>query len=198
DGIYDVIATVSDGNGNTAVDGTTDELTIDTTTSPIVLTQPTVNVLNASDATPTLTGTADSSDNLTVEVDDVVYTEGDAHLVDNKDNTWTLIIPEANALMDGIYDVIATVSDGNGNTAVDGTTNELTIDTTTSPIVLTQPTVNALNANDATPTITGTADSSDNLTVEVDDVVYTEGDAHLVDNKDNTWTLTIPEANALT
>ncbi|MCK0132656.1 Ig-like domain-containing protein, partial [Flavobacteriaceae bacterium F08102] len=184
------IETITGNCVGVAID--TESYTVDE--SIVSLTKPSVNALNTNDTTPTIKGTADSSDNLTVEVDNVVYTEGDAHLVDNKDNTWTLIIPEVNALMNGIYDVIATVSDGNGNTAVDGTTDELTIDTTTSPIVLTQPTVNVLNASDATPTITGTADSSDNLTVEVDDVVYTEGDAHLVDNKDNTWTLTIPEA----
>ncbi|WP_348700904.1 Ig-like domain-containing protein [Leeuwenhoekiella blandensis] len=189
DGIYDVMATATDAAGNSSVDVTVDELTIDT----LAPTLPTVDFLTTNDTTPTITGTADSVDNLTVVVNGVTYTEGDGNLVDNGDDTWTLTIPDANALPDGIYDVMATATDAAGNSSMDATVDELTIDI----VAPTLPTVDFLTTNDNTPTITGTADSVDNLTVVVNGVTYTEGDGNLVDNGDDTWTLTIPDANAL-
>ena len=72
------------------------------------------------------------------------------------DGTWTLaddtITP---ALTDGVYDVQATATDAVGNIGTDGTTDELTIDTT-APVV----TVTALATNDPTPALTGTVDDS--------------------------------------
>ena len=64
-----------------------------------------------------------------VVVNGVTYTEGDGNLVDNGDDTWSLTIPDANALPDGIYDVMATATDAAGNSSVDATVDELTIDT---------------------------------------------------------------------
>ncbi|WP_345252470.1 Ig-like domain-containing protein, partial [Kangiella taiwanensis] len=186
DGTYDVVATVTDGT-NTASDATTDELVVDTQITP-----PTVNTVLTNDDTPVITGTADSADDLTVTVNGVTYTEGDGNLVDNGDGTWTLTIPDADALADGTYDVTATATDGT-NTADDSTNQELTVDTQ-----VTTPTVNPLTTTDGTPVITGTADSADDLTVTVNGVTYTEGDGNLVDNGDGTWTLTVPDADALT
>ncbi|WP_290478504.1 Ig-like domain-containing protein, partial [Leeuwenhoekiella sp. UBA1003] len=100
----------------------TDELTIDT----IAPTVPTVDPLVTNDNTPTITGTADSADDLVVVVDGVTYTEGDGNLTDDGDNTWTLVIPTP--LADGTYDVMATATDAAGNSSSDATTDELTID----------------------------------------------------------------------
>ena len=111
--------------------------------------------------------TADSADDLMVTVNGVGYTEGDGNLTDNGDNTWTLTIPEGNALPDGTYDVIATATDAAGNSSTDATTDELIIDT----MVPTVPSVDFLTTNDNTPTITGTADSADDLTVVVNGVL---------------------------
>ncbi|MEJ4088299.1 Ig-like domain-containing protein [Galbibacter orientalis] len=192
DGVYNVLASVMDLAGNTSVDATTDELTINTE----LPTMPTVNELATNDSTPTITGTADSSDNLTVEVNGIVYTEGDGDLADNTDGTWTLQIPQANELPDGVYDVMATASDDMGNTSTDNTTNELSIDTTiVMPVV---PTVNKLTTDDTTPVITGTATAADELTVTVNGFTYSEGAGSLVDNTDDTWTLQIPTSNVLT
>ncbi|WP_223248860.1 Ig-like domain-containing protein, partial [Leeuwenhoekiella nanhaiensis] len=116
-----------------------------------------------------MTGTADSADDLVVVVDGVTYTEGDGNLVDNGDDTWTLTIPSP--LADGTYDVMATATDAASNASVDATVDELTIDTTPPTV----PTVDPLGTNDNTPTITGTADSADDLVVVVDGVTYTEG-----------------------
>ena len=182
DGTYDVMATATDAAGNSSSDATTDELTIDT----MAPTVPTVDFLTTNDNTPTITGTADSADDLVVVVDGVTYTEGDGNLTDNGDNTWTLVIPTP--LADGTYDVMVTATDAAGNTSMDATVDELTIDT----IAPTVPTVDFLTTNDNTPTITGTADSANDLVVVVDGVTYTEGDGNLTDNGDNTWILVIP------
>src|SRR5690606_20564074 len=90
-------------------------------------TTPTVDPIATPDSTPLITGTADSEDDLTVEVNGVVYTEGDGNLVDHGDGTWTLQIPDGNEIPVGTYDVVVTVTDGNGNIATDATTDELTI-----------------------------------------------------------------------
>ena len=189
DGTYDVVATATDAAGNTASDGTTDELTIDTA-APMA---PTVNSQETNDNTPVITGTADSMDDLAVQVNGVAYTEGDGDLTDNGDDSWILDIPEGDALPDGTYDVVATATDAAGNTATDGTIDELTLDTTV-PMV---PTVTAQETNDHTPIVKGTAESAASLTVEIQGVIYTEGDGNLTDNGNNTWTLQIPDANAL-
>ena len=189
DGFYDVEAVVTDQFGNTNSDTTINEVTIDT----MVPTVPTVNTLMTNDSTPTITGTADSQDQLSVTVNGITYTEGDGRLRDSGTNLWSLAIPSANSIPDGVYNVLASVMDLAGNTSVDATTDELTINTE----LPTMPTVNELATNDSTPTITGTADSSDNLTVEVNGIVYTEGDGDLVDDTDDTWTLQIPQANEL-
>ncbi|GAA4356577.1 hypothetical protein GCM10023151_04630 [Kangiella marina] len=186
DDTYDVAATVTDGV-NTVSDGTTDELVVDTQ-----ITTPTVDSLIINDGTPIITGTADSADDLSVTVNGVTYTEGDGNLVDNGDGTWTLTIPAGNEIADGTYDVVATVTDGT-NTASDTTTDEMVVDTQ-----ITTPTVNVQTTNDNTPAITGTADSSDELSVTVHGIAYTEGDGNLVDNGDGTWVLTIPDSDVLT
>src|SRR5690606_35069703 len=160
---------------------------------PNALTTPTVAVLLTNDTTPTITGTADSADDLTVTVNGVTYTEGDGNLVDNGDNSWTLTVPAGNEILDGIYDVVATVTDGTGSTSTDTTIDELTIDT----IAPTAPTVIPVSTNSPTPEITGTADSEDVLTVTVNGVTYTEGDGNLVDHGDGTWTLQIPVGNEI-
>ena len=90
------------------------------------LTVPTVNELNTKDITPTLTGTHDSDALLTVTVDAISYTEGDANLTDNGDDTWTLDIPTDIAV--GTYEVIAS-SELGPLTKVDTSNNELIIET---------------------------------------------------------------------
>src|SRR5690606_27638775 len=190
DGVYDVTATAMDLAGNMSTDTTIDELTIDSG-SPTI---PTVNPIATPDPTPQITGTADSEDDLTVEVNGVVYSEGDGHLIDNGDNTWTLQIPDGNEIPEGVYDVIVTVTDQFGETANDITTDELTLLSTSGTI---PPTVDELTTTVTSPTITGTAQSDDDLTIELDGVTYSEGDGHLTDNGDDTWILVVPEENAL-
>src|SRR5690606_3049359 len=189
DGVYDVVATAVNAAGNTSVDETIDELTIDT----VAPTVPTVDEQVTNDTLPEITGKADTAADRNGEVNGLTYTEGDGNLVDDGAGNWTLQIPDGSEIPDGVYDVVATATDAAGNTSVDETTDELTIDT----VVPTVPTVDNLVTNDPLPEITGTADSADELTVEVNGVTYTEGDGMLVDNGNDTWTLQVPAGNEI-
>ena len=193
EGIYNVVATVNDEAGNPASDSGVAELEIDLT-APAA---PTVDPIVTNNTTPTISGTAnlDPGDVLTVEVNGVTYSVGDGSLVDHGDGTWTLTLPASNALPEGGYEVVATVTDIAGNSSTDSSGNEITVDLTPPAV----PTVSPINTNDTTPTIEGTAnlEPGDILTVEVGGVTYTAGDGDLVDNGDGTWTLTIPPGNEL-
>ena len=102
---------------------------------------------------------------------------------------WTLTIPPGNALSEGSYEVLATVTDSIGNQNVDGTTNELTVDLT-APAV---PTVNSQTSNDPTPLITGTAVVAvdESLSVRVNGVTYFDTGPELLVSGGN-WSLQIP------
>src|SRR5690606_8732352 len=93
-------------------------------------TVPTVDELITNDTTPEITGTVVSEDDLTVAVNGITYIEGDGNLTDNTDGTWTLQIPAGNEIPEGVYDVVATATNTAGNSSIDTTTDELTIDTT--------------------------------------------------------------------
>jgi len=62
-------------------------------------------------------------------VNGVLYTIDDA-LVVNPDGTWSVLIPNDDALGDGQYDVVASVHDSAGNVAQTLVTNGLVIDLT--------------------------------------------------------------------
>jgi len=194
DGTYPVTVSVADAAGNVTVDTTIDELVVDLT-APVL---PTVTSLLTNDATPIVSGTASVSagDLLTVSVNGVLYTEGDGNLVDNGDGTWSLSIPAGDALTDGFYDVAVSVTDPAGNTSIDNSTDELEVDLTSPPA----PAVTSQTTQDTTPLISGNvaAGAGYVLTVEVNGVLYNEGDGNLVVNGDGTWDLTIPAADALT
>jgi len=125
----------------------------------------------------------------------MIYTAGDGNLVDNGDGTWDLTIPAGNALPEGTFEVVATVTDAAGNSTSDLSSNEVVIDTT-APAT---PDVTSLLTNDDTPTVSGNAivGAGEILTVAINGVTYTAGDGNLVDNGDGTWDLTIPAGDAL-
>ncbi len=193
EGTFEVTATVTDAAGNSTSDVNSNEVVIDTT-APAT---PDVTSLLTNDDTPTVSGNAvvGAGEVLTVTINGITYTAGDGNLVDNGDGTWDLTIPAGDALADGVYDVIVTVTDAAGNSTSDVTTNELEIDSTASPT----PTVTSLTTNDNTPVVSGTAvvGAGETLTVEVNGITYTAGDGNLVDNGDGTWDLTIPAGDVL-
>lgn len=192
EGVYPVTATVTDAAGNSSTDQTADELTIDTTSPAPV---PTVYELITSDSTPQISGTATVAPNdlFTVIVNAITYTVGDGNLIMTGID-WTLQIPDTNALADGIYEVIATVTDAAGNSSSDFTTDEIRIDTTAPEI----PTVSELITNSQTPLITGTAtvQIGDQLTVTVNGITYSQGDGNLT-FKGVSWSLQISVGNEI-
>ncbi|WP_370453785.1 beta strand repeat-containing protein, partial [Reichenbachiella sp. MSK19-1] len=177
---YSVVATVIDGAGNTATDGSTDELVIDSS----VPTTPTVDALTSNDTTPVITGTTGtggalpSGETMTVTINGATY-----NVTPDASGNWSVdtetATPASGTLgtfTDGnTYPVVATVTDETGNTATDGSTDELVIDTTDP----TTPTVDALTSNDTTPVISGTTGtgaalpSGETMTVTINGATYT-------------------------
>jgi hypothetical protein len=174
-----------DANPDQFTDGTATQLEVQAMVDAVnaaaaaVPTAPTVDALTTSDTTPTITGMATLAvgETLTVVVNGATYDN-----VAVTAGVWSIdtstAMPDSGVLgafADGSYDVVATVivTDAATNTAVDTTTNEITIDTT-DPAA---PTVDALTTSDTTPTITGTATlaAGESLTVVVNGATYDNG-----------------------
>lgn len=155
DGTCQVTATVTDAAGNVSTDTTTNELTIDTIAPAI----PTVVSQTTNSITPVITGTAiiGPGELFTVTLNGITYTSGDGHLTITV-NSWRLQIPTGNALTDGVYQVVAKVTDQAGNSSVDTTLNELTIGSNRAPIAV----------DDAVTTKIGTPVSGNLLTNDSD------------------------------
>ncbi|MEN8169254.1 MAG: JDVT-CTERM domain-containing protein [Pseudomonadota bacterium] len=190
DGTYSVVATATDGAGNPAADATVNELVVNTAapTSPTVVSQITSNTQ------PTITGTFDSTNaagGFTVTVDGTIYTLGTDAALTNVGDIWSLDLSTAGqTLIDGTYDVLATVTDGATNSSSDATANELVIDTTPP----TTPTVAGLITNNNQPIISGTFDSTDvagGFTVTVDGVTYTLGTDAALTISGNNWNVNL-------
>ncbi|MCL3782254.1 gliding motility-associated C-terminal domain-containing protein, partial [Prolixibacteraceae bacterium JC049] len=188
EGVYDVVAVVRDAAGNESIDQTTNELTIDNT-APVI---PTVNSFTTSDTTPTITGTVslESNGSFSVTVNGVTYRYGEFAGLEVTGNTWSLTIPDANALPLGEFDVIATVTDEAGNSAVDNTTNEVTIINAVIP-----PTVNSQTTNNQSPQLSGTVNYSagDIFKVKVNGVTYAYNVDPELSISGNIWTLNVAE-----
>ena len=125
DGTYNVSAQASDALGNTGYDGTSGELTIDTSASV------TVDSSTTSVRSPELTGTTDGDiATITVTVEGKSYSGSDITISFNNPNwVWTLAAGTISPnLSIGTYDVVAEVVDLLGNTGSDESTDELTIE----------------------------------------------------------------------
>ena len=191
DATYDVVAISTDAAGNTTLDTSINELSIDT----IAPSQPVVQALATSNSTPVLSGTAvvAADESLRIFVNAVFYAPGDGKLL-LTGSDWNLSIPAVDALADNTYSVTAIVVDVAGNTAIDSTSDELVIDS----VAPTAPVVDTSISNSATPTLTGFAvlDTGEFLTVVVDLVTYTISNGLSV-FPDDTWALIIPSGSEL-
>ena len=191
DGDYQVTATVTDEAGNIVT--STSTLSVDT----IAPATPSIPTQTSNIDTPMISIIAAVAPDelLTVEIDGITYTNGDSNLELDTDDSWTLTIPEINALTDDSYDVIASITDAAGNATIAVSRNALTVDTT-PPV---SPGITSMTTSDNTPVISGTAFlvTGETLTVEVNGVTYIQGDGNLIVDTDDTWALTIPDANAL-
>lgn len=171
EGVYsDCKIIVTDEYGNISNELLVSEFTIDTTASviPTVVSQLTNNVL------PVISGSATSLDALTVEVNGIVYVEGDGNLVDNGDDTWSLSIPVGSELPEGSYGVLLILSDAAGNVAMSTTVNEIVIDTTIPVIILNGDSIVSLNVGDSYTEQGATA--TDNIDGEISKGIIIGGD----------------------
>ena len=130
DDIYDVVLVSTDTAGNTSSDTTSDEIIIDTNIPGI-----TVTSQITSDNQPTITGTVTDTlaevTALSVVANGTTYTLADPELsyVAFPSGVWELDLSAITPLADGSYEIVASVTDGAGNTSNDTSTNELVIDT---------------------------------------------------------------------
>jgi outer membrane protein OmpA-like peptidoglycan-associated protein len=144
-GTYDVVATVVGADGASLTDATKDELTVNVAPPPapepepepapapkpapvVVLTAPTVEASTSDSDRPTVKGTwqAGVAKTLTVDLDGVKHKLGtDFDLLTDSNGKWTLT-PKA-PVVNGTYDVVATVTDGDKQSVSDTTKGELTV-----------------------------------------------------------------------
>lgn len=184
EGVYDVAATVTDSRGIPASDATTDELRIVAAPPPAPkLQSPTVNPSAQADPTPTVTGTwgNEAGAVLGVGLGGTTYRAGSSPELVAVGETWSLTVPAP--LPDGVHDVVATVTDGQGGAAADATTDELRIDTTPPGI----PTVDRTSSMPAT----GSFDTAETrgLIVSVGNHAYTLGQDAALTASGNRWSL---------
>ena len=142
EGTFEVIATATDAAGNSGLDATSNELTIDIpdVTPPTV----TIDALDTFDRSPELTGTIDDPTATIV----VSVGGSDFGATNNGDGTWTLasgVIPDLNV---GIFEVVVTATDPSLNEGMDATNNELRIlPAATTASAATGVTTNGFTAN---------------------------------------------------
>ena len=136
-GTYDVVVTVTDGAGKTMTDTTKDELTVNVAAPPpppAKLSAPTVETSVSDSDHPVVKGTwpAGMAKTLTVDLDGVKHKLGtDFDLLSDASGHWTLT-PKA-PVVNGTYDVVATVTDGDKQSVSDTTTGELTVKVAAPP-----------------------------------------------------------------
>ncbi|WP_345977949.1 Ig-like domain-containing protein [Sulfurimonas sp. HSL3-7] len=166
-----VTVTATDPAGNTATD--TAVITVDATPPSV-----TVDDLLTNDTTPTISGTVDDTTASIV----VTVAGSDYDATNNGDGTWSVTVPDEDALTPGdtMITVVATDPAGNESTAATTTTGSIAVDTTPPSV-----TINPLVTNDTTPAISGTTDDGD-----ADIIVSVGGNDYTANNNGNgTWTL---------
>jgi hypothetical protein len=135
-GTYEVVATVTDGFGQSVADATANELVVQQS-KPNPPPAPTVAPLTTASASPTISGawSAGAGQSLKVAVAGKTYTSANGLVLGG--TSWSLAL---SGLAPGTYEVVATVTDGFGQSVADASHNELLVNAPTQ----TQPT-GALN-----------------------------------------------------
>lgn len=155
-----VLIRIFDEAGNSS-DIASDSVVIDT----IAPVPPSVDPLVTASSTPLVTGELPETGDFifSVEVNGVVYANGDGNLSETGAGGWQLLIPVLDQLPNGTYDVEAVLIDMAGNRSVDTTANELRVDLVLPE--LTSPNIGPVS--DPAPLISGTTDQNDSGVVTV-------------------------------
>ena len=138
-GTYDVVATVTGGADQTMTDTTKNELIVNAAPPPpakaaTALDAPTVETSTSDSDHPTVKGTwpAGKAKTLTVDLDGVKHKLGtDFDLLTDASGHWTL--KPNKPVVNGTYDVVATITDGETQSVSDTTKNELTVNVAAPP-----------------------------------------------------------------
>ncbi|WP_228309962.1 Ig-like domain-containing protein, partial [Klebsiella oxytoca] len=199
EGSHSLSTTVTDKAGNVSERSPAFELTVDTIVTPVSDLQVTDDVAGhtgpltsgdlTNDATPTLSGTAEAGATVTIYDGDTVL----GTVVAGEDGRWSYT-PEA--LDEGSHSLSTTVTDKAGNVSERSPAFELTIDTTapsaSAPEVTddvaghTGPLTSGDLTNDATPTLSGTAEAGATVTIYDGDTVL----GTVVAGEDGRWSYT--------
>ncbi|GGL08713.1 beta strand repeat-containing protein [Deinococcus radiotolerans] len=143
DGPYSVTASTTDTAGNTGT--ATDAGSVDATAPSITVSAPD----NTNDTTPTITGTTDAPVGSSITV---IVTQGATTLTltttVETGGTFSVTIPDANALVAGPYSVTASITDTNGNTSTAGDVGSVNV-TVSDPVVLVDKFVRNVTVNGA-------------------------------------------------
>ena len=190
DDSYEIVVNATDGAMNVGSDGSSLEVYVDTI-APVVI----ANDLTTEDTTPILTGTtSEPYASLTVTVAGRSYVLGtdDELTLDVATPTpltttgWTLDLSDRSPVLNlGSYTISVVAEDIATNNS--GVSNGLLE-------VVAAPTVVDLATNSLSPTLTGTVDLNDDLTVIVDGISYTAADTELTINGDGSWQLDLATA----
>ncbi|HFZ1748758.1 TPA: Ig-like domain-containing protein, partial [Klebsiella oxytoca] len=202
EGSHSLSTTVTDKAGNVSERSPAFELTIDTTAPSASAPEVTDDVAGhtgpltsgdlTNDATPTLSGTAEAGATVTIYDGDTVL----GTVVAGEDGRWSYT---PDALDEGSHSLSTTVTDKAGNVSERSPAFELTIDTTapsaSAPEVTddvaghTGPLASGDLTNDATPTLSGTAEAGATVTIYDGDTVL----GTVVAGEDGRWSYT-PDA----
>ncbi|MFO0710169.1 MAG: Ig-like domain-containing protein [Sandaracinus sp.] len=170
DGAYTATVTATDAGGHTATDTTM--FVVDTMTRVDFLQPGDHGAIG--DPTPELSGTGEPGATVVVTLDGAVI----GTVTVDAEGNWTLAVPSA--LAEGDHDVSVTATDLAGNTATDA--GRFAVDLTAPSLEIRNP-GDQTTTNDTTPSITGSSEPNQLVTVIVDGAIL--GTA--MTDADGTW-----------
>ncbi|HBN2488217.1 TPA: Ig-like domain repeat protein, partial [Klebsiella oxytoca] len=199
EGSHSLSTTVTDKAGNVSERSPAFELTVDTVVTPVSDLQVTDDVAGhtgpltsgdlTNDATPALSGTAEAGATVTIYDGDTVL----GTVVAGEDGRWSYT---PDALDEGSHSLSTTVTDKAGNISDRSPAFELTVDTVVTPVSDLQVTDDVAGhtgpltsgdlTNDATPTLSGTAEAGATVTIYDGETVL----GTVVAGEDGRWSFT--------
>ncbi|MEX0428447.1 Ig-like domain-containing protein, partial [Nocardioides sp. DS6] len=159
DGEHTLTATQTDEAGNTSPVSEPVTFTVDSQAPPAPVIEAPTNNSSTNDTTPTISGTGEPGDIVTV-------TDQDGHQLGitevGTDGSWSL---DSTELAEGTYTISALQTDAAGNDSATSDPVIFTVDTTAPDAPAITGPKDGSEVNDSTPTISGTGEAGDTVTV---------------------------------